>query len=341
MNKETGPDPRELGLWLDRHGPTGPGEHGLLVQSAHGVWLDTIGHGRFLDLSQGGVLPLGYGHPCVQEPRVHCAAVQGFEWPERAWLMHKLAEIVPGGMNRRVMLCDSGREALAQATSLACRTTGRTRVAYLADVAGDGEDLGTDLAAVVVHPLDSRFAAAADPCRGAGALLIDDESSVAPGTAGRMLAIGHSGVRPDLYVLGRGLAAGMAIGACVTGRSTLRWPARGSGGTPAACLAALTYINMLEAGLLDTGRVLAEYLARALKPLGERPGSFRVVGAGLALGLRFERPAEAARFLARCRDQGLVLGRLGERTLSLAPPLTVTESELGIALEALRKALDG
>ena len=330
---------QELLSLLNRYGPTGPDPvEPIIVSATDGAWVIADNGRRLLDFSQGGTLPLGYNHAFTRQPAGSCAVGPGFEWPERISLMRKLAEIAPGGMNRRVMLCDSGREALAGAVSLACRETGRTRVVYAAEMASSQPDL-RDAAAVVVNPLDARLAEVSESCRAGGALLVDDETFIAPGIAGRMFAIEHSGVRPDVYVLGRGLAAGMPFGACVAGRSTLRWMRKGTGGSPAGCLAALQYIGLLEAGLLDAGRALGARLARGLARLSDKARSCRVVGTGLALGLRFQQTGQTAGFVGRCQQEGLILARMGDATAGIAPPLVACDSEVDCALAIMEKVL--
>ncbi len=355
------PTPRrsrqELRLLLSRHGPTGPlelsGSHTaaysppdslgradpVWVCRAEGVWVQDLEGTRFLDFSCGGVMPLGYNHPDVMDTVGQFEVQAGLEWPERVELQRKLAEIVPGGMNRRVVLCDSGREAMARAVALACRQTGRKNVVYLTEVDSPQPELGLDAAAVVVHPLDERAGYAAELCRQSGALLIDDETFLAPGITGRMLGIEHAGIRPDMYVLGRGAAAGVPFGACVTGRSTLHWPKPGSGGSPAACLAALKYITLLEAGLLDAGRMLAGRLAGLLSEVAQQCHGCRVVGTGLVLGLRFDDPGRAARFVQQCRASGLILGRMGDCTVAVSAPLVAGPTELDFALAVITKVL--
>ena len=101
--------------------------------------------------------------------------------PDEVVLMHKLAELVPGGMNRRVLVCESGREALARAIELARNETDRTNVTYLSACSEDKPAIGRDVAAVVAHPLDGRIKLARQACDAAGALLIDDEAGIGPG----------------------------------------------------------------------------------------------------------------------------------------------------------------
>jgi 4-aminobutyrate aminotransferase-like enzyme len=330
----------ELERWLRRHGPTGPDAQALFVFRAEGarVWL--VDGRELLDFGAGGVLPLGHNHALVRTALGEATASRvgdGLERPERIELMHKLAEIVPGGMNRRVRLCDSGREAMAQALALARGHTGRNQVVYLAGMQGAPE-CGSDVAAMVVHPLDSRFAAAATVCRERGALLVDDESLLAPGMSGQLLGVQGREARPDIVVFGQGLGAGLPFGTVVTMSSTLRWSQAGIGGSIAACRVALGFLELLETGLLDSVCALAAYLETGLAELTEHALVQAAGGAGLALVLRLARP-KAVGVAAVCRDEGLLVGVVSESVLAIEPPMVASREEVDEALAILSRVL--
>ncbi len=333
----------ELHQWLQRYGPVGQaGDKTVMVRKADGVWLETQEGKRLLDFSAGGLIPMGYSYPGL--PGAPGQPEQGWVGPgteraERVFLMHKLAEIVPGGMNRRVLLCDSGREALARAVVLATNASGRKKVAYLAEVPGDGVSFGSDVGAVVVHPFDSRVGQAAEFCRKNDALLIDDETMMAPGMSGKMFAIEWAGVRPDVYVLGRGLAMGLAFGACVTGSSALRWDRNSTGGSPAGCAVALEFIELLESGFLKKASIMGAYLQDRLAGFAGSGIAEQVLGIGFVLSLRFGSAGMAAGFAAGCQDRGLLLSSVGKRTVGVWPPLVVKKEEIDQAVEIMKRVL--
>lgn len=335
MPADSDTDARELDAGLRRHGPTGSGDpDALLCRELAGSRVRTGSGEWLLDFSCGGLLPLGHTPdlPGPAEPLVG----PGQETASRVELMRKLAEITPGGMNRRVQLSDSGRGALARALALACSRTGRTRVCYLGEIEGRQALPAEDAAAVVVHPFDERVVRVTEWAQEHGVLVVDDESGLAPGISGRMLAIELSGVRPDVYVLSRGLAAGWPIGAAITGSSTLRWERSSDGGAPASCGQALEFIRRLEAGLIERVRQASAALVAALQGL---PG-VRLCGAGLALMLDAGSPARAAALAAGCRRHGLLTGTPIGRMVGIEPPLSVTDQELGLGAEAIRAAAE-
>jgi acetylornithine/N-succinyldiaminopimelate aminotransferase len=255
--------------------------------------------------------------------------------------MHKLAELVPGGMNRRVLVCESGREALARAIELARNETHRSNVTYLSNSGDEKPAIGKDVAAVVAHPLDGRIKQVRQACDTVGALLIDDEAGIGPGATGRMFAIELSDVRPDIYVLGRGWAAGFPFGACVTRSSALRWKCA-TAGNPIGCALALETIRLLEAGLLEQGRKLAACFETRFGTLSSPKLEPELWGAGLVRSIVFRKGKGAAvGFVQKCRELGLLLHALSADTIAVRPPLVAKEKDFDFAVDVVGKALSG
>ena len=253
--------------------------------------------------------------------------------------MRKLAELAPGGMNRRVLVCDSGREAMARAIELARLSANRSNVSYLSHSSDGGLAVGKDTAAVVVHPFDARLPEARKACSAAGALLIDDETGIGAGTSGRMYAVELSGVRPDVYVLGSGWASGLAFGACVTGSSNLRW-VHGSAGNPLGCVAALESVRLLEGGMLERGRSLAAYLEKTFAGVASRALQPGLWGVGLVRTLVLKTDKDVAIGLAaQCLKLGLLVKALSRDTIAVRPPLVVTEKDIEHAAGILTMVL--
>ncbi len=334
--------PESLNAWLRRHGPLGPEQNQPpIIKSAEGIWLKTIDGRRLLDFSCGGVLPVGHSPPPLMQSRQEnsrCGLGPGQEHPDRIALMHELAELVPGGMNRRVMLCDSGLEAMAQAVSLAVRHTGKCRVAYLSECAGESPEFGDDVAAVVAHPFDSRLAHAAGFCKESRALLVDDETMLAPGTTGRMFAIEWSGLKPDVYVFGRGMAQGLSFGACVTGSSKLRWEHGTIGASIFACTVAMGYFSMLKHGMLESGTVMGALLRDRLDEFAAKTGGPEVQGAGLAQTLVLKKGRKADAFVAVCEQQGLLVTRASGSAVQVYPSPVVSKDDIAAGLEMMARA---
>ena len=338
----------DLRQWYRRHGPKGPdAPEPVFAEKGEGAWLVTDDGKRLLDFANGGSLPLGYTLGTRSESSddsVMSRAAPGADgvlWRSEVEFIHKLAELVPGGMNRRVLVCESGREALARAIELARTETNRSCVTYLSQCSDEKPAIGKDVAAVVAHPLDGRIKYARQACDAAGALLIDDEEGIGPGATGRMLAIELSEVRPDIYVLGRGWAAGFPFGACVTRSSNLRWKCA-TVGNPIGCALAFETIRLLEAGLLEQGRKLAAYLEKRFGALSNPKLEPELWGIGLLRTIAFRKGMGVAEGLVRkCRELGLHLRTLSDDTVAVRPPLVTSEKDVDFAAEVLGKVLAG
>lgn len=327
----------ELAHAFHRHGPTGPdAAPPLWVSRASGACVFGVDGSRYLDFSSGAVAPLGHNHPDIIAALAaagHRVAVPGSEWAETIELMQLLAEVVPGGMNRRVLVMDSGREALARAVGLAQRATGRQRVMYLADMTTAEVSLPADCAGLVVNPFDARLPAARAACDSVGALLIDDETGIGPGLTGTMLAIEQTPVRADCHVLGRGWAAGLAFGACVTGSSSMHWDGQPAA-NPLGCVAALATVRLLKARLVQQGTLAAGHLEQGLRSLvrSRVPGTFS--GEGLVWTMLVP-GGKAQGFVARARKRGLLLLGSGPDAVGIRPPLVASRSEIDEALAVI------
>lgn len=333
----------ELARTFARNGPLAPdAAPPLFVVGVQGSTLKLADGTELLDCASGGVLPLGHNPSPALETRGLSdlsVAGDGVEFPVRVELMQKLAEVVPGGTNRRVRLCDSGREALAQAVRLARLHGPGPGVGWLAASADPEPGFPPGTGCVVAHPFDGRAAYAARLCRDHGWLLVSDETGVAPGMSGRLLASELLEARPDIIALGRGLAVGLPYGAVVAGSSGWRWPDSGNGGSLAGSAVALGWLTRLEAGWLDVIRELAGRLRQGLGELAGRHGG-AVAGAGLVLTLRLGRP-DAAGFAARCREAGLLVRQCGESAVAIEPSSAITPAQLDLLFSVVDRAWSG
>jgi acetylornithine/succinyldiaminopimelate/putrescine aminotransferase len=95
------------------------------------------------------------------------------------------------------------------------------------------------------------------------------------------------------------------------------------------CAAASAVCDALDDDLLENVRARSEQLRAGLPD--------KVRGAGLLLGLELYRMA--AEVVDECRERGLIVLSAGETVLRLAPPLTVTEAEVDLALSILQEVL--
>jgi 4-aminobutyrate aminotransferase len=179
-----------------------------------------------------------------------------------------------------------------------------------------------------------------------GILLIADEVQSGAGRTGRMWALDHTSVVPDILLTAKGIASGMPLGALIARRSLLeRWGpgAHGStfGGNPVACAAALATIDLLEEGLIDNARDRgAEALAGLERIRAAHPDLVRAVrGRGLMLAVEFPTSEIAEAVQWECFVRGLLVLECGASSLRLSPPLVVTAAETSTALSLLGDAV--
>src|SRR5688500_6349171 len=159
-----------------------------------------------------------------------------------------------------------------------------------------------EVAAIIVEPIqgeggyivpeDGFLTGLREICDRHGILLIADEIQSGAGRTGKMWAIEHWGVEPDILLTAKGIASGMTLGALVARAELLEtWGpgAHGStyGGNPVACAAALATIELLEGGLIANAAVRGDQAFAGLRPLiGRFDGLVRDVrGKGLMLGI--------------------------------------------------------
>lgn len=191
-----------------------------------------------------------------------------------------------------------------------------------------------------------------------GMLLIADEIQSGFGRAGRMFAIQHSGVEPDLVTLAKSLAGGFPLSA-VIGRAAIMDKAEPGGlggtygGSPIGCAAALAVLDVIaEEKLLARAEVIGARIRMRFAAFAKRSDILPVAnlrGLGAMLGFDIvkasagdEPDGAGARLVAaRCLERGLIIltcGTYGE-TLRILVPLTIQDVVLDEGLDILERAL--
>jgi 4-aminobutyrate aminotransferase len=185
-----------------------------------------------------------------------------------------------------------------------------------------------------------------------GILFVADEIQAGMGRTGKMFAIEHWNVAPDIITMAKGIASGLPLGAVVARSPLMEWEggAHGNtfGGNPVCCAAALETISLLEKGLVENAAKIGAFLLRSLEKMAERHESIGwVSGKGLMLGVEMVKapggkqgdPERRDRLVDRCFEKGLLVLPCGESALRLSPPLVVTKKEAKLAVEILDDAL--
>jgi 4-aminobutyrate aminotransferase/(S)-3-amino-2-methylpropionate transaminase len=193
-------------------------------------------------------------------------------------------------------------------------------------------------------------------CRNLGLLLIDDEVLLNMGTTGKMFAIEHFGVAPDIMALGKALGFGLPLAAVLTqnkavedlkNHNLLEGLGMYYTGNPASCAASTTGINIiLKDRLMDSAVRLGEVLRRGLAEIAseqELIGDIRGIGLNVAIELvtskRTKKPAtqETGQIFHEAFKRGLLLTQTGSHghIVRMTPPLVISEDTVFRALEIL------
>ncbi|RUR34424.1 4-aminobutyrate--2-oxoglutarate transaminase [Vreelandella nanhaiensis] len=388
------------------------------------IW-DADGN-RFIDFAGGiGVLNIGHRHPKVVaavkaqlDKVMHtCQTVMPYEGYVR--VAERLSHLVPVRGHAKVMLANSGAEALENAVKIARAATGRPnvicfdggyhgrtfftmamngkvapyqtdfgpmpgtvfRAPYPVDYHGISEDEAirglmmalktdagpTNTAAIILEPVlgEGGFYPAPTTflerlraiCDELGILMIIDEVQSGFGRTGKMFAIEHSGVEPDIMTMAKSMADGMPISAVVgtdhlmdaSGPNSLGGTYTGS---PTACAAALAVMDVFEEeNILERSRALGEKLTKRFNQWQARYAcvdNVRHMGAMAAFELVSDKntrtpDAELTGALCRkAREEGLILLSCGMygNTIRFLMPITIEDDVLNEGLDIIESCLE-
>jgi acetylornithine/succinyldiaminopimelate/putrescine aminotransferase len=221
---------------------------------------------------------------------------------------------------------------------------------------------GSEIGAVIVEPIVGRegvlippagwLSGLAEICRQHGTLLIADEIFTGFGRTGRLFAVEHEGVRPDILCCGKALGGGLPIAAVIARRDLFRcWETPGEArhtatflANPLACAAALAALDVLrDEDLAARAARLGDTLGRRLATWPERfPAVEEVRGRGLLWGVQFRAAETAKKWMLTAWSRGVLLlaGGPEGRVAQIVPPLTVNEEQLAAAVEILEESLN-
>jgi predicted acetylornithine/succinylornithine family transaminase len=182
-------------------------------------------------------------------------------------------------------------------------------------------------------------------CTKHGVLLVIDEIQTGIGRTGKLFCHQHEGVTPDIMALAKGLGGGVPIGAVLFSEKVAALFKPGMhgttfGGNPLACAASLTVMNeVLKPGFMDNVAARGEQLMSGLRKLFAGK-AVEVRGRGLLIGVQLKPELKPADIVKAGLAQGLVVGPSGNNTLRVAPPLIITEVQVGELLGKLKSALE-
>ena len=185
-----------------------------------------------------------------------------------------------------------------------------------------------------------------------GMLLIADEVQSGMGRTGKMFAIEHFGVEPDVIAVAKGVASGLPLGVTTARGEVMAWPpgahASTFGGNPVSCAASLKTIELLKSSLMRNASEVGAFMIDRLRELQQRHAIIGDVrGKGLMIGIELVRDrqtkeratTERDRVVSECFQRGLLVLGAGKNSIRLSPPLVLTKAQAQIAIEILGTAI--
>jgi len=219
-----------------------------------------------------------------------------------------------------------------------------------------------EVAAVVVEPIQGEggYIVAPDEflqrlrelTKKHGMLLVADEVQSGMGRSGRMFAIEHTGVEPDMISIAKGIASGLPLGVSAARADLMAWPpgahASTFGGNPVSCAAAIATIALLRTRLVANAAEVGGHLMAGLKALADKhPLIGDVRGRGLMIGVELVRDRKTRERATDERDavvnaafaRGMLVLGAGRNSVRFSPPLVLTRAQAETAVKIFDEAL--
>ncbi len=409
--------------------PSATRPYPAVIERGKGMKVWDVDGNMFLDFAAGiAVCATGHCHDDIVETiknqsstLIHMSGAD-FYHPQQVALAEKLAEITPGGKNKKVFLANSGTEAVEAAIKLSRYKKRRPKfIAFIS--AFHGRSMGAlsltaskavqrryfsplldvvhvpfaycyrcifnlsypecdfaclhyvedkifktvappeDISAWFVEPIQGEGGYVVPPpgyfqkikqlCERYNIFLVDDEVQSGMGRTGRMFAIEHWHVKADIYCIGKGIASGLPLSACIGNASVMDWEpgthASTFGGNPIACAAALKTIELLEQELIDNAAKMGKlFLSRLVKMgeyydfIGDVRGKGLMIGVELVKDRKTQQPVSEKRdgVVRECFKNGLLILGSGPSSIRFCPPLILKKEDIEAALSIFESALN-
>jgi acetylornithine/LysW-gamma-L-lysine aminotransferase len=193
-----------------------------------------------------------------------------------------------------------------------------------------------------VYPANTEYIQAARQiCDERSALLIVDEIQTGFGRTGKMFAIQHFGVTPDLLTCAKSLAGGVPMGAVLIGHNVknLTPGVHGStfGGNPLSCAAAIAALDVMkDEDLPVQAEAKGRYLIGKLKKI-ESSSIREVRGMGLMIGIEMKQ--KVAPYIKILQEKKIIALNAGMTVIRLLPPLVITYEQIDHVVDVLTEVL--
>lgn len=193
-------------------------------------------------------------------------------------------------------------------------------------------------------PADGYLAHLRKVCDAKGWLLMLDEVQSGMARTGKWFAYQHTGIKPDVVTLAKGLANGFPIGACLASGAAADVFTPGKhgstfGGNPLACAAALATLAVIEdEGLAARAAKLGDIIRVGIAAkLAGVAGVKDIRGKGLMIGLELDRPC--GDLVERGLEAGLLINVTADTVVRLLPPLNMKDAEAQLLIDGVSSVI--
>lgn len=184
-------------------------------------------------------------------------------------------------------------------------------------------------------------------CNETGTLLILDEIQCGMGRTGKLFAFEHYGIVPDILTIAKAFGGGLPIGAFISSKkimsSLTHDPMLGHittfGGNPVCCASALATLNVIEEEkLLDQ----VERKGKLIESLLQHSGIREIRRIGLLFAIDFDSADRVQKIVQEAIENGVICFWFLScpDSFRIAPPLTISDEEIAIACDVIKKAID-
>ncbi len=190
-------------------------------------------------------------------------------------------------------------------------------------------------------------------CDEHGIVLIVDEVQSGVGRTGKLWAIEHFKVTPDIICMAKAIGGGIPLGVTLAREDLMRWHvgahASTFGGNPVAIAAALKTLELIENGVMQNAAEIGSYMIDRLRELKDKHEIIADVrGLGLMIGIEIVRDRERMEPWADLRDnvvlecfnRGLILQGAGESAIRFSPPLIIDREQADFAIDTVEAAIE-
>jgi 4-aminobutyrate aminotransferase len=190
-------------------------------------------------------------------------------------------------------------------------------------------------------------------CDRHGIMMVCDEVQSGAGRTGKMWAVQHSGVEPDMITSAKGIASGMPLGVVITKAEVMDWVpgshASTFGGNPVCIASALATLDILESEAIANAAKIGDYMKQRIQTWVDK---YEIVGdvrgMGLMIGVEIVKDKKTKAVAGKerdrivdqlCFERGVLMLGCGETTIRLSPPLIITKEQADIAMDVLEECI--